>query len=96
MVADATSPDPAHEAAHAEARALGASPVEAETVIARLAEAGLLRHGLAVVAVVAAARGGVEPIDALRAIASGSPLPQGISDYELRVAAEEADAELNR
>lgn len=78
----------------AQARRLGATDAEAQRAIEVLEAAGLLVHGLAVIAVVAAARAGTEPLDALRAMAAGEPPPGEISDYELRVAAEEAEAEL--
>lgn len=74
---------------------LGVPPDRAPAVIAALAEAGLLQHGIVVVAAVLAARTGVELTDAARALGSGSPLPQGVSEYELRTAAEEAEADLD-
>lgn len=73
---------------------LGVPPDRAPAVITALAAEGLLQHGIVVVAAVHAARSGIELADAARALASGTPLPQGVSDYELRTAAEEADADL--
>lgn len=73
---------------------LGASSEDAATVVELLIQAGLLRHGTATIATAAASRWGVEVADALHALGQGRSLGATFSDYELRVAQEEAQVEL--
>lgn len=76
------------------AEVLGAPSDRSAAVVDALARAGVLQHGVVVVAAVLAARTGVEVADAVRALAAGQAPPADMSDYELRTAAEEAEADL--
>jgi hypothetical protein len=73
---------------------LGATEDEAQALQDRLDDAGLQQHGLAVVVAAVAARQGIDLVDAVRHLVAGAALPRDLSDYELRVAAQEAEAEI--
>ncbi|HUG83762.1 MAG TPA: hypothetical protein VMM13_04310 [Euzebya sp.] len=76
------------------AEVLGASPRQARSLVTMISEAGLLTHGVVVVCAVAAARWGVLLQDAVVEMAEGRGVPEGISTYELRIAAEEGEADV--
>lgn len=95
MTALSGQPGQAH--GHAEALVairLGASAADAVAVIERLVAEDMLAHGTATIAAAAASRWGTEPAAALQALAAGRRLGAAFSAYELRTAAEEAEAEL--
>lgn len=73
---------------------LGASRDAAAVAVERLQEAGRLPDGLALVALLHAARRGTDAAGAVAELAAGKPLPEAWSDYELRAAAEEAEEDL--
>lgn len=75
------------------ARLLGAGEEQARTAVALVGEAGLLGHGIALVALVQAARRGTDVLSAIEALAGGAEPPVSWSAYEARVAAEEAAEE---
>ncbi len=73
---------------------LGLDPDEAVDAVLVLCTQELLPHGVAVIAAATASRWGVELPDALRRLAEGRPHGDMFSDYELRVAHQEAESEL--
>ncbi len=73
---------------------LGLDPGQAARAVVVLQERELLWHGVAVVGAAVASRWGVELPDALRRLADRKPHGEGFSDYELRVASEEAESEV--
>ena len=89
-----TGPSVSRRVERAVAEVLGATPAQATAVVDQLADAGLLAHGVVVMAAVAAARWGIELPDAVVAMAEGRAVPEGLSDYELRTAAEEGEADV--
>ncbi|HUH08834.1 MAG TPA: hypothetical protein VML96_13620 [Egibacteraceae bacterium] len=72
------------------ARLLGAPREIAGAAAQSLADAGLLRHGIALPALVAAARRGTDPVGGLELLARGERVPSSWSDYEARAARDEA------
>jgi len=75
------------------ARLLGASEDVAAGAVAAIGEADALAHGVLLLAVMGAARWGTDLPGALTRLAEGTTVPANWSDYELRVAAAEADDE---
>lgn len=75
------------------ARLLGAPEDVAAAAVAAIEEADALAHGVLLLAVMGAARWGTDLPGALARLAEGATVPANWSDYELRVAAAEADDE---
>jgi hypothetical protein len=73
---------------------LGVAPPGAAAAVAAIAAAGLLEHGIAVIAAVAASRWGLLPADAIAELAAGRALHGAVSDYELRMGRSEAEDEV--
>jgi hypothetical protein len=73
---------------------LGADPARAHAAVNALAAAGVLGDGLAVHALVIAARTGSDVSGAITALAAGERIGGSWSDYELRAAREEGEEEL--
>jgi hypothetical protein len=76
------------------ARLLGAPRDIAEAAVAVVEGQERLADGVLLLAVTGAARWGTDAIGALRRLAEGADAPGGWSDYEVRVAAEEAGDEI--
>jgi predicted amidohydrolase YtcJ len=92
MTASRPGPVPAVTTAAVEravAVLLGASEEDAAGAVAVLEGAGRLGDGIALVALVLAARRGTDAAGAVAELAEGRPLPDGWSDYEVRAAVEE-------
>ena len=75
-------------------RALGLDDEQSAIVVATLSEQGWLQHGVVTAGAAMAARWGVELHEALLQVAGGRRLGAELSDYELRVSAEEAEGEV--
>jgi hypothetical protein len=75
------------------ARLLGSPEDVAAAAVAAIEEADALAHGVLLLAVMGAARWGTDLPGAIARLAEGDTVPANWSDYELRVAAAEADDE---
>lgn len=75
------------------ARLLGAPEDVAAAAVEAIATADALPHGVLLLAVMGAARWGTDAPGALARLAEQATVPANWSDYELRVAAAEADDE---
>jgi hypothetical protein len=80
-------------AERAVARLLGAPEDVAAAAVAAIEQSDALAHGVLLLAVMGAARWGTDAPGALARLADGATVPANWSDYELRVAAAEADDE---